>query len=144
MSREGLAESSPQQNKPQLVDRRTDRAAAAPAYHGTKHAVMGMTKSAGWNMLRAASVSMQSAPWTIETPMGAEMLEGQAEAMAEIMKQQSIGRLGRPEEVAAAVLCSLRCRGGAAGRRRLHRALRTRRGEVRLSGIVEVRSRRSS
>ena len=32
------------------------------------------------------------------------MLEGQADAMAEIMKQQSIGRLGRAEEVAAAVL----------------------------------------
>jgi NAD(P)-dependent dehydrogenase (short-subunit alcohol dehydrogenase family) len=36
--------------------------------------------------------------------MVAEMLEGQAEAMAEIMKQQSIGRFGRAEEVAAAVL----------------------------------------
>lgn len=36
--------------------------------------------------------------------MVADMLEGQAEAMAEIMKQQSIGRLGRAEEVAAAVL----------------------------------------
>jgi NAD(P)-dependent dehydrogenase (short-subunit alcohol dehydrogenase family) len=32
------------------------------------------------------------------------MLEGQADAMAEIMKQQSIGRLGRPEEIACAVL----------------------------------------
>jgi NAD(P)-dependent dehydrogenase (short-subunit alcohol dehydrogenase family) len=32
------------------------------------------------------------------------MLEGQADAMAEIMKQQSIGRLGRDDEVAAAVL----------------------------------------
>ena len=36
--------------------------------------------------------------------MVADMLEGQADAMAEIMKQQSIGRLGRAEEVAAAVL----------------------------------------
>src|SRR5215210_870368 len=43
-------------------------------------------------------------PGTIDTPMVADMLEGQAEAMAEIMKQQSIGRLGRAEEVAAAVL----------------------------------------
>ena len=43
-------------------------------------------------------------PGTIDTPMVAEMLEGQADAMAEIMKQQSIGRLGRAEEVAAAVL----------------------------------------
>jgi NAD(P)-dependent dehydrogenase (short-subunit alcohol dehydrogenase family) len=32
------------------------------------------------------------------------MLEGQSDAMAEIMKQQPIGRLGRSEEIAAAVL----------------------------------------
>jgi NAD(P)-dependent dehydrogenase (short-subunit alcohol dehydrogenase family) len=37
-------------------------------------------------------------------PAGRARLEGQAEAMADIMKQQSIGRLGRAEEVAAAVL----------------------------------------
>ena len=36
--------------------------------------------------------------------MVAGMLEGQAEAMAEIMKQQPIGRLGTAEEIAAAVL----------------------------------------
>jgi hypothetical protein len=34
--------------------------------------------------------------------MVADMLKGQADAMAEIMKQQSIGRLGRSEEVATA------------------------------------------
>jgi NAD(P)-dependent dehydrogenase (short-subunit alcohol dehydrogenase family) len=43
-------------------------------------------------------------PGTVDTPMVADMLQGQAGAMAEIMKQQSNGRLGRPEEVAAAVL----------------------------------------
>jgi len=31
------------------------------------------------------------------------MLRGQPDAMTEIMKQQSVGRLGRAEEVAAAV-----------------------------------------
>ena len=43
-------------------------------------------------------------PGTIDTPMFADMLKGQAEAMAEIMREQVIGRLGRAEEVGAAVL----------------------------------------
>jgi NAD(P)-dependent dehydrogenase (short-subunit alcohol dehydrogenase family) len=35
--------------------------------------------------------------------MVADMLQGQSDAMAEIMKLRSIGRLGRPAEIAAAV-----------------------------------------
>lgn len=78
------------------------------AYHGTKHAVIGMTKSAGVEYAPRGIRINAVCPGTIDTPMVAGMLEGQADAMAEIMKQQSIGRLGRPEEVAAAVvwLCS--------------------------------------
>jgi NAD(P)-dependent dehydrogenase (short-subunit alcohol dehydrogenase family) len=36
--------------------------------------------------------------------MVAGMLVSQPEAMKELMKEQPIGRLGRPEEIAAAVL----------------------------------------
>jgi NAD(P)-dependent dehydrogenase (short-subunit alcohol dehydrogenase family) len=36
--------------------------------------------------------------------MVAEMLAKEAEAMKEIMRDQPIGRLGRPEEIASAVL----------------------------------------
>jgi NAD(P)-dependent dehydrogenase (short-subunit alcohol dehydrogenase family) len=36
--------------------------------------------------------------------MVADMLESQAGAMAEIVKEQPIGRLGRADEIAAAVL----------------------------------------
>ena len=43
-------------------------------------------------------------PGVIDTPMAADMVENQAGAMAEIMKEQSIGRLGRADEIAAAVL----------------------------------------
>src|SRR5256714_6511807 len=74
------------------------------AYHGTKHAVLGMTKSAGVEYAPRGIRINAVCPGTIDTPMVAAMLEGQADAMAEIMKEQSIGRLGRPEEVAAAVL----------------------------------------
>ena len=34
-----------------------------------------------------------------------DTLKGQSDAVGEIMKQQSIARLGRAEEVAAAALC---------------------------------------
>jgi NAD(P)-dependent dehydrogenase (short-subunit alcohol dehydrogenase family) len=74
------------------------------AYHGTKHAVLGMTKSAGVEYAPRGIRINAVCPGTIDTPMVTDMLEGQADAMAEIMKQQSIGRLGRADEVAAAVL----------------------------------------
>ena len=74
------------------------------AYHGTKHAVLGMTKSAAVEYAPRGIRINAVCPGTIDTPMVADMLQGQPEAMAEIMKEQSIGRLGRAEEVAAAVL----------------------------------------
>jgi NAD(P)-dependent dehydrogenase (short-subunit alcohol dehydrogenase family) len=74
------------------------------ANHGTKHAVLGMTKSAGVEYASRGIRINAVCPGTIDTPMVADMLKGQADAMAEIMKQQPIGRLGRAEEVAAAVL----------------------------------------
>jgi len=74
------------------------------AYHGTKHAVLGMTKSAGVEYAPRGIRINAVCPGTIDTPMVQDMLEGQADAMAGILKEQSIGRLGRADEVAAAVL----------------------------------------
>jgi NAD(P)-dependent dehydrogenase (short-subunit alcohol dehydrogenase family) len=74
------------------------------AYHASKHGVIGLTKSAAVEYAPKGIRINAICPGTIDTPMVADMLEGQADAMAEIMKQQSIGRLGRAEEIAAAVL----------------------------------------
>ncbi len=43
-------------------------------------------------------------PGVIETPMVSGMLATQAEAIKELMRDVPIGRLGQPEEIAAAVL----------------------------------------
>ncbi|MFJ8025485.1 glucose 1-dehydrogenase [Streptomyces sp. NPDC096311] len=74
------------------------------AYHASKHGVIGLTKSAALEYAPRGVRINAVCPGTIDTPMVATMLEGQAEAMAEIMKQQPIGRLGTAEEIAAAVL----------------------------------------
>lgn len=74
------------------------------AYHGTKHAVLGMTKSAGVEYAPRGVRINAVCPGTIDTPMVRAMLEGQVDAMEGILKEQSIGRLGTAEEVAEAVL----------------------------------------
>ena len=74
------------------------------AYHGTKHAVLGMTKSAGVEYASRGIRINAVCPGTIDTPMVQDMLKEQADVMKVILKDQSIGRLGRADEVAAAVL----------------------------------------
>jgi NAD(P)-dependent dehydrogenase (short-subunit alcohol dehydrogenase family) len=74
------------------------------SYHGTKHAVLGMTKSAGVEYAPRGIRINAVCPGTIDTPMVQDMLKGQSDAMKDIMRDQSIGRLGRADEVAAAVL----------------------------------------
>ncbi|WP_037862994.1 glucose 1-dehydrogenase [Streptomyces sp. NRRL S-340] len=74
------------------------------AYHASKHGVIGLTRSAAVEYAARGIRINAVCPGTIDTPMVAGMLEDQAEAMAEIMKQQPIGRLGTAEEIADAVL----------------------------------------
>lgn len=74
------------------------------AYHASTHGVIGLTKSAAVEYAPRGIRINAVCPGVIDTSMAAGMLESQADAMAEIMKEQSIGRLGRADEVAAAVL----------------------------------------
>ena len=78
--------------------------AGRATYHATKFGVIGLTKSAALEYASQGIAINAVCPGTIETPMVAEMLEKEPELMKDIMKDQPIGRLGRPEEVAAAVL----------------------------------------
>ncbi len=74
------------------------------AYHAAKHGVIGLTKSAALEYAPRGIRINAVCPGTIDTPMVADMVKEQADAMAEIMKSQPIGRLGRSDEIAAAVL----------------------------------------
>jgi NAD(P)-dependent dehydrogenase (short-subunit alcohol dehydrogenase family) len=66
--------------------------------------VIGLTKSAALEYAPRGIRINAVCPGTIDTPMVTDMLEKQADAMKEIMRDQPIGRLGRSDEIAAAVL----------------------------------------
>jgi NAD(P)-dependent dehydrogenase (short-subunit alcohol dehydrogenase family) len=77
-------------------------------YHASKHGVIGLTKSAALEYASKGIRINAVCPGTIATPMVAEMLAKEPDAMKDILRDQPIGRLGLPEEVASAVvwLCS--------------------------------------
>ena len=71
------------------------------AYHASKHGVIGLTKSAALDVAAQGIRVNAICPGCIDTPMGDEI---DPEAMKVFLKDQPIGRMGKPEEVAAAVL----------------------------------------
>ena len=78
--------------------------AGRATYHATKHGVIGLTKSAAMDYAPLGIRINAVCPGVIATPMSTDMIENQPDAMKEIMRDQPIGRPGRPEEVAAAAL----------------------------------------
>src|SRR5437879_6732484 len=73
-------------------------------YHATKFGVIGLTKSAALEYASRGIRINAVCPGTINTPMVADMLAKEPDTMKDILKDQPIGRLGRPEEIASAVL----------------------------------------
>jgi NAD(P)-dependent dehydrogenase (short-subunit alcohol dehydrogenase family) len=82
--------------------------AGRASYHATKHGVIGLTKSAAMDYAPRGIRINAVCPGVIDTPMSSGMIENQPDAMREVIRDQPIGRPGRPEEVAAAAiwLCS--------------------------------------
>ncbi|MGI4849672.1 MAG: SDR family oxidoreductase [Janthinobacterium lividum] len=74
------------------------------AYHATKHGVLGLTKSAGVEYAARGIRVNAVCPGVFDTPMLSGMKDAKPEIMEEIVKSQPIGRICRPEELAAAVL----------------------------------------
>ena len=71
------------------------------AYHGSKHGVIGLTRSAALDYAAHGIRVNAVCPGCIDTPMGDGI---DPAAMQEFLRDQPIGRMGRAEEVAAAVL----------------------------------------
>jgi NAD(P)-dependent dehydrogenase (short-subunit alcohol dehydrogenase family) len=74
------------------------------AYHATKHGVLGLTKSAALKYAPCGIRINAVCPGTIETPMVADMMATGELTVADAVAGQPIGRLGRGDEIAAAVL----------------------------------------
>ena len=74
------------------------------AYHATKHGVLGLTKSAALEYAPRGVRINAVCPGTIETPMVADMIASGELSVDDAVAGQPIGRLGRGDEIASAVL----------------------------------------
>jgi NAD(P)-dependent dehydrogenase (short-subunit alcohol dehydrogenase family) len=81
---------------------------ALPAYVASKHGVIGLTKSAALEFVRSGVRVNAVCPGTTRTPMIEAYIGGDADLERAMTSTAPIGRMARPEEIAAAVvwLCS--------------------------------------
>lgn len=74
------------------------------AYTASKYGVIGLTKSAALEYAPKGIRINAVCPGPVDTPMVARVLASRPEHMKAVINDVPIGRLGRPEEIAAAVL----------------------------------------
>lgn len=78
------------------------------AYVASKHGVVGLTKTAALEYAKAGIRVNAVCPGVIQTPMVARLTSNRPDLSEALVAAEPMGRTGRPEEVAAAVvwLCS--------------------------------------
>jgi len=80
----------------------------SPAYTAAKHGVIGLTKAAALDYAAQNLRINAVCPGYIDTPMMGRFTGGTPEGRAKVIAEEPAGRMGKPEEIAAAVvfLCS--------------------------------------
>ena len=74
------------------------------SYIASKHGVVGLTRTAALEYIKHGIRVNAVNPGLIDTQIARDVVSGEEHAYAEIAKQVPIGRAGRPEEIASAVL----------------------------------------
>lgn len=77
---------------------------AIPAYAASKHGVIGLTRTAALEYARQPIRVNAVCPGAIETPMLERFMSATQGGREAMVQMEPIGRFGRPEEIAAAVL----------------------------------------
>ena len=80
----------------------------SPAYTAAKHGVIGLTRAAALDYAAQNLRVNAVCPGYIDTPMMGRFTGGTPEGRAKVIAEEPVGRMGQPEEIAAAViwLCS--------------------------------------
>ena len=74
------------------------------SYIASKHGVIGLTRTAALEYIKQGIRVNAVNPGLIDTQIARDVVSGDEQAYGEIAKSVPIGRAGRPEEIAAAVL----------------------------------------
>lgn len=78
--------------------------AGVPAYSASKHGVVGLTRTAALEYAQQNIRVNAVCPGPIETPMLTQLMSGMTGGRDSVLAIEPVGRIGAPEEVAAAVL----------------------------------------
>jgi NAD(P)-dependent dehydrogenase (short-subunit alcohol dehydrogenase family) len=74
------------------------------SYIASKHGVVGLTRTAALDYVKHGIRVNAVNPGLIDTQIARDVVSGDEDAYAEIAKRVPVGRAGRPEEIASAVL----------------------------------------